>query len=90
MFDPRGGAWMEGRYVPSILAAIGAVIEAHMVRIGFLTVEEQPRLGGNSGSADDAPVAAPRLRACPKCGQAALLRQEGCDTCTACGYSRCG
>ena len=23
VFDPRGGAWMQGRYVPSILAAIG-------------------------------------------------------------------
>ncbi|MHA1530109.1 MAG: adenosylcobalamin-dependent ribonucleoside-diphosphate reductase, partial [Alphaproteobacteria bacterium] len=31
VFDPRGGAWMKGRYVPSILAAIGGVIERHMV-----------------------------------------------------------
>src|SRR6185503_8610604 len=30
VFDPRGGAWMEGRYVPSLLAAIGGVIERHM------------------------------------------------------------
>ncbi|MEL6318543.1 MAG: hypothetical protein AAFR16_13005, partial [Pseudomonadota bacterium] len=36
VFDPRGGAWMGGRYVPSILAAIGGVIERHMVEIGFL------------------------------------------------------
>lgn len=27
VFDPRGGAWMKGRYVPSLLAAIGEVIE---------------------------------------------------------------
>ncbi len=39
VFDPRGGAWMEGRYIPSILAAIGGVIERHMVAIGFLTAE---------------------------------------------------
>ena len=26
VFDPRGGAWMDGRYIPSILAAIGGVI----------------------------------------------------------------
>ncbi len=39
VFDPRGGAWMEGRYVPSILAAIGGVIEKHMVEIGFLEGE---------------------------------------------------
>ncbi len=36
VFDPRGGQWMGGRYVPSLLAAIGDVIERHMVSIGFL------------------------------------------------------
>ncbi len=36
VFDPRGGAWMDGRYVPSLLAAIGDVIERHMIEIGFL------------------------------------------------------
>ena len=36
VFDPRGGAWMDGRYVPSLLAAIGDVIERHMIDIGFL------------------------------------------------------
>jgi ribonucleoside-diphosphate reductase alpha chain len=39
VFDPRGGAWIEGRYVPSILAAIGGVIERHMVATGFLAGE---------------------------------------------------
>ena len=36
VFDPRGGHWMGGRYVPSLLAAIGEVIERHMIEIGFL------------------------------------------------------
>jgi ribonucleoside-diphosphate reductase alpha chain len=31
-----------------------------------------------------------RFRQCPKCGQLALIRQEGCDTCTSCDYSKCG
>src|SRR5262249_21941619 len=35
VFDPRGGQWMGGRYVPSLLAAIGEGIERHMVDIGF-------------------------------------------------------
>ena len=35
IFDPRGGQWMNGRYVPSLLAAIGEIIERHMVEIGF-------------------------------------------------------
>ena len=41
VFDPRGGAWMGGRYVPSLLAAIGDVIERHMIDIGFLPPREQ-------------------------------------------------
>ncbi|MFT3732216.1 MAG: adenosylcobalamin-dependent ribonucleoside-diphosphate reductase [Hyphomicrobium sp.] len=40
VFDPEGGRWMSGRYVPSLLAAIGDVIEQHMLHIGFLTQED--------------------------------------------------
>ncbi len=36
VFDPRGGQWVEGKYVPSLLAAIGQVLEDHMIHIGFL------------------------------------------------------
>ena len=32
----------------------------------------------------------PGMGQCPKCGGLALVYQEGCDLCTACGYSRCG
>ena len=37
VFDPRGGQWMHGAYVPSLLAAIGGLIEDHMTATGFLT-----------------------------------------------------
>src|SRR3712207_9286003 len=40
VFDPRGGQWLEGRYVPSLLAAIGGIIERHMIDTGFLKREE--------------------------------------------------
>jgi ribonucleoside-diphosphate reductase alpha chain len=33
VFDPQGGAWVDGRYVPSVQAAIGGVIETHLKRI---------------------------------------------------------
>lgn len=36
VFDPQGGHWLGGRYVPSLLAAIGEVIENHMRRTGAL------------------------------------------------------
>jgi ribonucleoside-diphosphate reductase alpha chain len=88
VFDPRGGAWMEGRYIPSILAAIGGVIERHMVAIGFLSAE-----GAGLKSDPKAVMAvgeAPRGPACPSCGQFGMQRAEGCLTCPSCGYSKCG
>jgi ribonucleoside-diphosphate reductase alpha chain len=100
VFDPRGGAWMEGRYVPSLLAAIGNVIERHMIEIGFLppkhathdrAIENQVvALGPDRSAAGSLGFAAPHLRQCPKCGEAALIRIENCDQCTSCGYSKCG
>ena len=35
VFDPRGGAWMRGKYIPSMLAAIGGMIEQHLIATGF-------------------------------------------------------
>jgi ribonucleoside-diphosphate reductase alpha chain len=92
VFDPRGGTWMEGRYVPSLLAAIGGVIERHMVDIGFMPGKDAgARLPHEArqgvGLAAEGPGGA--LRQCPKCGSAGLVRQEGCDTCISCGYSKC-
>jgi ribonucleoside-diphosphate reductase alpha chain len=130
VFDPRGGQWMGGRYVPSLLAAIGEVIERHMVQIGFLrpgealasdpAAENPPMALASGGSAAEAAQAVSsaqsggggsssgvaalfastppdgstaRLagaRHCPKCTAPTLIRMEGCDTCTTCGYSKCG
>lgn len=42
VFDPEGGRWMSGRYVPSLLAAIGDVIQDHMIRTGFMVPEVLP------------------------------------------------
>jgi len=85
VFDPSGGAWMEGAYTPSIPAAIGDVIARHL---GL----EQARPAADPGDEPSVHAAAspnPGL-ACPHCGTPGLLRKEGCDTCLSCGYSRCG
>src|ERR1700726_1689351 len=103
VFDPRGGAWMEGRYVPSLLAAMGDVIERHMIAIGFLPArgqraaigEQKQALGeGRGGAAGNALISdqrsgTTRMAQCPKCGEAALIRIEGCDQCTTCAYAKC-
>ena len=85
VFDPRGGQWMDGRYVPSILAAIGEVIEHHLSIIGFARAAA-PAVEREADA--DAPPSE-RLRTCPRCSQYGVIQQEGCDVCTACGYSKC-
>ena len=88
VFDPRGGAWVQGKYIPSILAAIGGVIETHMVKTGFIE-------GEGMGLKSDPQAQVVNLdqrpgKACPSCGEFSLQMVEGCMTCTSCGYSKCG
>lgn len=101
VFDPRGGQWMQGRYVPSLLAAIGEVIEEHMKAIGFLAGDEpelveaarkkvEAQSGSGAGSeAEVTPLNAPLGATCPKCSMPSLTRIEGCETCLSCGHSKC-
>ena len=99
VFDPRGGQWMGGRFVPSLLAAIGEIIETHMINIGFLVpersgIEVVPPPGRQrveaqaGGAADRDPPPGPR-KFCPKCNMPSLIVQEGCWLCTSCGFSKC-
>jgi ribonucleoside-diphosphate reductase alpha chain len=88
VFDPRGGQWMGGRYVPSLLAAIGEVIERHLIATGFMTPRESlvpEEVRAMAVGAEGAPA-----RPCPRCGSASFIKLEACDTCISCGYSRCG
>ena len=78
VFDPRGGAWMQGRYVPSLLAAIGDIVERHLNGLG-------------SNSQKNREFAHPFTpAACPQCGAARMVKVEGCNNCLDCGYSKCG
>ena len=88
VFDPRGGAWMEGRYVPSILAMLGSVIEQHLARVGYDGADFHVR------SPDDPPgipvvAAIAAAGSCPACGSVAVVRREGCLDCRDCGHSKC-
>ena len=75
VFDPQGGAFMDGRYVPSLPAAIGRIVAEHL---------------GDSGNTDVISTSRSDAACCPKCGHKALIRKEGCDTCLDCGHSKCG
>lgn len=86
VFDPRGGAWMNGKYVPSLLAAIGGVIERHLEQFApgqldlpiALPPETKEPAFGNGGLI------------CPQCATVGMIREEGCNKCLSCGYSKCG
>jgi ribonucleoside-diphosphate reductase alpha chain len=88
VFDPRGGAWVGGKYIPSILAAIGGVLEQHLIQIGFL---EGEGMGLKSDpQAEIVSMPQNRGKSCPSCGQYDLRMVEGCMTCGSCGHSKCG
>lgn len=112
VFDPKGGYFKPGgRFVPSIVADIGAVVEVHLKRIGLLEpdeLSEQQQLmlkekraelearenGGGRAAVPGAEEAAGDFPAsatlCHKCSTKALVLMDGCQTCLACGYSKCG
>ena len=80
VFDPRGGAWMQGRYVPSLLAAIGEIVDRHLKGLQR----------GAIPKADEAFVHPFTPAACPQCGSSTLIKVEGCNKCLECDYSKCG
>ena len=90
VFDPRGGAWVQGKYIPSILAAIGGVLEQHMVAIGFLAGEGMALKEDPQAMKQVVNLGESRGKACPSCGQFDLQMVEGCMTCRSCGHSKCG
>jgi len=122
VFDPKGGYFKPGgRFVPSIVADIGAVVEHHFKRIGLLEPDElseqqqlmlqekraefEARQAGDytstsqspekktmneaAGQAEDSGYP-PAASLCFKCNTKAMVLLDGCQTCLACGYSKCG
>ena len=90
VFDPRGGAWVGGKYIPSILAAIGGILEEHMMKIGFIK-DSDTSLFHKSGEVTKVEnLKLSRQKSCTSCGQFDLQMIEGCMTCRSCGYSKCG
>ena len=73
--DPKGGAFIGGKYVPSLPAAIGDVIAQH--------------LGDVTPGAAPAEVA-PHGSLCPRCQSYHTKTEGGCVTCLDCGHSTCG
>lgn len=86
VFDPQGGYWHKGKYVNSVVAGIGLVIEEHLKGLGLiegLPVETKQFIESKTESKTNFMV-------CPQCQEKAALLLDNCLTCTSCGYSKCG
>lgn len=105
VFDPKGGYFKGGSWMPSVVAEIGHVIEQHMKAIGLLPEDEldehqrafieekkQSLLARANSSADSADNNSyPASSAlCTKCHTKAVIMADGCAVCLSCGDSKCG
>jgi ribonucleoside-diphosphate reductase alpha chain len=75
--DPNGGYWKKARFYPSLIAEIGGRIEE-------LAGIEQPPAKAEAKVAET-----PQGSYCKVCGETAVVKVDGCDTCKACGDSKC-
>ena len=105
VFDPQGGYFKRGgKFMPSLIAEIGDVIEQHLKLIGLLKDEgldeHQKKLiaekraeyeGRKKGNCDDTANEFPDgAQLCAKCQTKAVVLMDGCMTCLNCGESKCG
>lgn len=91
IYDPNGGYFSNGRFVPSLAADIGLVIEQHLRKIGIMeerkksaevvAAYEKEHKNANTKS---------NLMICPQCNDKGLYSAENCLKCILCGYSKCG
>jgi ribonucleoside-diphosphate reductase alpha chain len=86
IYDPAGGYFSQGEYVPSLPAELGRVIAAHLQRLGIMP---PPGAAGGTGSGGAPGGTGPGLPICPKCNQPGLTMQENCIKCRHCDYSKC-
>jgi hypothetical protein len=103
VFDPNGGYYKKGgKYVPSLVAELGQVLEEHLKNIGMLKATEPEEhqqqlindkkaeyLKKNPDKLDDSGF--PKdAQLCNKCQTKAAIMMDGCLTCLNCGESKCG
>ena len=89
--DPEGGYFKDGRYMLSLQAHIGTVLEAHLTYLkgvdgGTVVMAEKPA----HVEPPTTNVTGKLWSLCPSCNKFGLIKQEGCAKCLLCGYSKCG
>ncbi|MCC5860802.1 MAG: NrdJb [Gammaproteobacteria bacterium] len=105
VFDPRGGYWQPGgKFMPSLIAELGHIVEKHLVTIGLLRPQgldehqkrliEQKRQEFEAATSQQDAFAKSEFpegaQLCTKCNTVAVVMMDGCMTCLNCGDSKCG
>jgi hypothetical protein len=105
VFDPRGGYWQAGgKFMPSIIAELGYIVEKHLISIGLLSkpelddgqkkmIAEKRAEFEERAKQQDAFLKSEfpeGAQLCNKCSTVALIMMDGCMTCLSCGDSKCG
>jgi len=105
VFDPRGGYWQSGgKFMPSIIAELGYIVERHLVMIGMMSAPEldegQKQLiaekraqfeeSQKQTDAFSESEYPEGAQLCTKCNTTAVIMMDGCMTCLSCGDSKCG
>lgn len=105
VFDPKGGYFKKGgKFMPSLVAEIGDVIESHMRLIGLIQSEgpdqHQQQLIDEKRAQYEASMKAveeagastfpAEATLCARCQTKAVIMMDGCLTCLNCGDSKCG
>ncbi len=105
VFDPRGGYWQPGgKFMPSIIAELGYIVEKHLTMIGMLAepgmsehqqqIIEQKRAEYEEARKQQDAFSTNEYpegaQLCSKCNTVAVIMMDGCMTCLACGDSKCG
>jgi len=91
VFDPKGGYFKRGgKYMPSLVAEIGDVIESHLKLIGVIKAQEMDaeRKAYIDSKKEKADMAQAEM--CPVCNEKTVIRMDGCMTCVNCANSKCG
>jgi len=105
VFDPRGGYWQSGgKFMPSIIAELGYIVEKHLISIGLLAKPEldesqQQMIAEKRAEFEESTRQQDAFsksefpegaQLCSKCSTVALIMMDGCMTCLSCGDSKCG
>src|SRR5579885_1742066 len=94
VFDPKGGYWQKGKFMPSLVAELGAVLDRHMRELGMIKpseLAEQARRmiaekTGRSNVVELKPAASvePAVEAIPP--HAMSFGVKSTQTCPSCGF----